>query len=838
MAGSDLKDAHSTEEALQAKIQKLEHFINMSHRSAADFDATRAAELVDALQKASAKVEENAAQHERNAKQALREARRHALGQVRSFEEKARAAVKTWKFHGIQAVKAQKGADLPEHLYESHEDRMRDAVGDAEDKAEGVVEKLEDRIHEHYGKLEDQLGDASFNARGKVLRHKAERAEERLRELARTLGASAALKEAQAASRFAAEEKSWRASHAPQLLVATRQSANASVKSSSEDSEVMAAQAMEQQAANHFKNSLSSLRELSAEDIISKASNWRTLQDLAAASRPSGSDSWEEALESNTKKLEQFNNESRKSAADFDASHAAKLAEAVHRAAGHVEHDADEQRHNMKAAMKAARKNARQHVKTLEAEARAAAKSWKFHGRRAVKAQRSARVPEHVYERHEDRMRDAVGDAEDRAENAAERLEEKVTHHFERLEDQLGDASFNARGKVLRHKAERAEERLRELARTLGASAALNEAQAASRFAAEEKSWRASHAPQLLVATRQSANASVKSSSEDSEVMAAQAMEQQAANHFKNSLSSLRELSAEDIISKASNWRTLQDLAAASRPSGSDSWEEALESNTKKLEQFNNESRKSAADFDASHAAKLAEAVHRAAGHVEHDADEQRHNMKAAMKAARKNARQHVKTLEAEARAAAKSWKFHGRRAVKAQRSARVPEHVYERHEDRMRDAVGDAEDRAENAAERLEEKVTHHFERLEDQLGDASFNARGKVLRHKAERAEERLRELARTLGASAALKEAQAASRFAAEEKSWRASHAPQQLLGGCQTVYLIFCSEAISQRCQVGKACAEMPGACNRAFHGVDHQSVSAIQQALKCDDSFLS
>ncbi|CAE7207709.1 unnamed protein product, partial [Symbiodinium pilosum] len=498
MAGSDLKDAHSTEEALQAKIQKLEHFINMSHRSAADFDATRAAELVDALQKASAKVEENAAQHERNAKQALREARRHALGQVRSFEEKARAAVKTWKFHGIQAVKAQKGADLPEHLYESHEDRMRDAVGDAEDKAEGVVEKLEDRIHEHYGKLEDQLGDASFNARGKVLRHKAERAEERLRELARTLGASAALKEAQAASRFAAEEKSWRASHAPQLLVATRQSANASVKSSSEDSEVMAAQAMEQQAANHFKNSLSSLRELSAEDIISKASNWRTLQDLAAASRPSGSDSWEEALESNTKKLEQFNNESRKSAADFDASHAAKLAEAVHRAAGHVEHDADEQRHNMKAAMKAARKNARQHVKTLEAEARAAAKSWKFHGRRAVKAQRSARVPEHVYERHEDRMRDAVGDAEDRAENAAERLEEKVTHHFERLEDQLGDASFNARGKVLRHKAERAEERLRELARTLGASAALKEAQAASRFAAEEKSWRASHAPQQL----------------------------------------------------------------------------------------------------------------------------------------------------------------------------------------------------------------------------------------------------------------------------------------------------------------------------------------------------
>ena len=774
-AASRPSGSDSWEKALEANTKKLEQFNNESRQSAMDFDASRAAELADAVHKASAHVEHDVEEQKHNMRAAMKDARHRAHQHVKMLEAEAKTAAKAWKYHGRRAVKAQRAARVPEHVYEHYDDRMRDAVGDAEDKAEDAAERLEDKVGHHYEKLEDDFEDASLNARAEALRHGAEKAEHRLRELARNLGAEAALREAQAAARFGAEEKSWKAAKAPQMLAALPQSANVS-------SEVRAAQALEAQAADGFQSRLSSLRDTSAEEVISKASQWQTLHDLAAASRPSGSDSWEKALEANTKKLEQFNNESRQSAMDFDASRAAELADAVHKASAHVEHDVEEQKHNMRAAMKDARHRAHQHVKMLEAEAKTAAKAWKYHGRRAVKAQRAARVPEHVYEHHDDRMRDAVGDAEDKAEDAAERLEDKVGHHYEKLEDDFEDASLNARAEALRHGAEKAEHRLQELARNLGAEAALREAQAAARFGAEEKSWKAAKAPQMLAALPQSANVS-------SEVRAAQALEAQAADGFQSRLSSLRDTSAEEVISKASQWQTLHDLAAASRPSGSDSWEKALEANTKKLEQFNNESRQSAMDFDASRAAELADAVHKASAHVEHDVEEQKHNMRAAMKDARHRAHQHVKMLEAEAKTAAKAWKYHGRRAVKAQRAARVPEHVYEHHDDRMRDAVGDAEDKAEDAAERLEDKVGHHYEKLEDDFEDASLNARAKALRHGAEKAEHRLQELARNLGAEAALREAQAAARFGAEEKSWKAAKAPQQLLGHFGIWHLVF-------------------------------------------------
>ena len=766
VAGSKPKDTDSWEKTLESQTQKLERFNNESRKSALDFDASHAAELADAVEKASWHVEHDAEEQKHRMKATLKDARRKAHEHVKALEAEAKAAAKSWKYHGRRAVRAQRAAHMPEHVYERHEDQMQDAVGDAEDKAEDAAERLEEQVSHHYEKLEDELADASIGSSGKALRHRAEKAQHRLQELAWNLGAQAALKEALAKARFAAEEKSWKESRAPQLLAAVPHSANIS-------SEVTTAQAQEQHAADSFQNSLNSLKEMSPPEIIRKVSGWHTLQELVAGSKPKDTDSWEKTLESQTQKLERFNNESRKSALDFDASHAAELADAVEKASWHVEHDAEEQKHRMKATLKDARRKAHEHVKALEAEAKAAAKSWKYHGRRAVRAQRAAHMPEHVYERHEDQMQDAVGDAEDKAEDAAERLEEQVSHHYEKLEDELADASIGASGKALRHRAEKAQHRLQELAWNLGAQAALKEALAKARFAAEEKSWKESRAPQLLAAVPHSANIS-------SEITTAQAQEQHAADSFQNSLNSLKEMSPPEIIRKVSGWHTLQELVAGSKPKDTDSWEKTLESQTQKLERFNNESRKSALDFDASHAAELADAVEKASWHVEHDAEEQKHRMKATLKDARRKAHEHVKALEAEAKAAAKSWKYHGRRAVRAQRAAHMPEHVYERHEDQMQDAVGDAEDKAEDAAERLEEQVSHHYEKLEDELADASIGASGKALRHRAEKAQHRLQELAWNLGAQAALKEALAKARFAAEEKSWKESRAPQPLLG----------------------------------------------------------
>ena len=766
VAGSKPKETDSWEKTLESQTKKLERFNNESRKSALDFDASHAAELADAVEKASWHVEHDAEEQKHRMKATLKDAQRKAHQHVKALEAEAKAAAKSWKYHGRRAVRAQRAAHMPEHVYERHEDHMEDAVGDAEDKAEDAAERLEEQLSHHYEKLEDELADASFDASGKALRQRAEKAQHRLQELARNLGAHAALKEALAKARFAAEEKSWKESRAPQLLAAVPHSANMS-------SEVATAQAQEQHAADSFQNSLNSLKDMSTPEVIRKVNGWQTLQELVAGSKPKETDSWEKTLESQTKKLERFNNESRKSALDFDASHAAELADAVEKASWHVEHDAEEQKHRMKATLKDARRKAHQHVKALKAEAKAAAKSWKYHGRRAVRAQRAAHMPEHVYERHEDHMEDAVGDAEDKAEDAAERLEEQLSHHYEKLEDELADASFDASGKALRQRAEKAQHRLQELARNLGAQAALKEALAKARFAAEEKSWKESHAPQLLAAVPHSANMS-------SEVATAQAQEQHAADSFQNSLNSLKDMSTPEVIRKVNGWQTLQELVAGSKPKETDSWEKTLESQTKKLERFNNESRKSALDFDASHAAELADAVEKASWHVEHDAEEQKHRMKATLKDARRKAHQHVKALETEAKAAAKSWKYHGRRAVRAQRAAHMPEHVYERHEDHMEDAVGDAEDKAEDAAERLEEQLSHHYEKLEDELADASFDASGKALRQRAEKAQHRLQELARNLGAQAALKEALAKARFAAEEKSWKESHAPQLLLG----------------------------------------------------------
>ena len=506
--------------------------------------------------------------------------------------------------------------------------------------------------------------------------------------------------------------------------------------------------------------------------VINKANRWRTVHDLLAGSKPKNAKSLEETLEAKTKKLEQFTksyNVSQKGAVDFNVTRAAELFEAVSKALAMVEQSVEAHRHDAKASVKAAQQDALGQVQKLEGQARAAVRAWRSDGRRAVRAQREANMPEQLYESHDDLMRDAVGDAEGQAQNVAERLDDSINEYYEHLADELGDLSIDARSTALRHSAEMAQDRLQELARGLGAQAALREAQ----VGAAEKSWKESHAPQLLAALPQSTNVS-------SEVVTAQAQEQRAADGFQSKLKSLKETPAEHILSKASDWQTLQELAAASRPHGADSWEKALESNTKKLEKFNNESHKSVLDFNASRAAELADAVKKASPQVKHDLEEQKHNMKAAMKDARHRAHQRVKTLEAEAKTAAKSWKFHGRRAVKAQREARVPEHVYEQHEDRVQDAVGDAEEKAEDAAERLEEKLSRHFEKLEDELGDLSIDAHSKELRHSAEKAQDRLQELARGLGAQAALREAQAAARFGAAEKSWKESHAPQLLLG----------------------------------------------------------
>lgn len=198
--------------------------------------------------------------------------------------------------------------------------------------------------------------------------------------------------------------------------------------------------------------------------------------------------------------MQKFNKKPRKNVLDFNASRAVELVYAVETAAAHVELNDRRKEESMKSSLKKTRYAAVQHVKSLEFETRDAAHQWKAVGKQAVKAQRFAHISENVYERHEDVMRDAVGDVSNRAENIADRLKDQVNDYFSHIEDEVQRSSFDGRSRELLSESRKAISELHEVTERLGAQAAYQEAESSARFREEEKRWESYQSPKMLFA--------------------------------------------------------------------------------------------------------------------------------------------------------------------------------------------------------------------------------------------------------------------------------------------------------------------------------------------------
>jgi len=195
-------------------------------------------------------------------------------------------------------------------------------------------------------------------------------------------------------------------------------------------SDVSQAAQLEDEAANRAREALETLRQAHAAAIEGQAAGWKSAEDFASEFHDQSIDSWEKTLEQRIQLLEKFNAQPRKSILDFNATNAVELIYKVNAAAAEVEQLSKKQEEAATNAFKKAKYAAMQQVKSMEYDARSAAKQWKQLGKKTVSAQRAAGMGENVYERHSDVMSDAAGDVDNRAENYGERLQDEVRDYF------------------------------------------------------------------------------------------------------------------------------------------------------------------------------------------------------------------------------------------------------------------------------------------------------------------------------------------------------------------------------------------------------------------------
>lgn len=217
-ASSTQKDAHVWENALEKRIQMLDKFNKEHRKDVLDFNASRAVELVYAVQTAAAHVELNNRRKEESMKSSLKSTRYAAIQHVKSLEADTRDAAHRWKAVGKMAVKAQKAAHMSENVYERHEDVMSDAAGDVANRAENKADRLKDQVNDYFSRIEDEVHRSSFDARSRELLRQAKDVVSELHEVAERLGAQAAYQEAESSAKFKEEEKRWESYQSPKML--------------------------------------------------------------------------------------------------------------------------------------------------------------------------------------------------------------------------------------------------------------------------------------------------------------------------------------------------------------------------------------------------------------------------------------------------------------------------------------------------------------------------------------------------------------------------------------------------------------------------------------------
>eukprot|EP00913_Durusdinium_trenchii_P028219 g26454.t1 len=224
------------ENALEKRIQMLDKFNKEHRKDVLDFNASRAVELVYAVQTAAAHVELNNRRRgtwrdgrkEESMKSSLKSTRYAAIQHVKSLEADTRDAAHRWKasaavprdaaFRCREEDPAQKAAHMSENVYERHEDVMSDAAGDVANRAENKADRLKDQVNDYFSRIEDEVHRSSFDARSRELLRQAKDVVSELHEVAERLGAQAAYQEAESSAKFKEEEKRWESYQSPKML--------------------------------------------------------------------------------------------------------------------------------------------------------------------------------------------------------------------------------------------------------------------------------------------------------------------------------------------------------------------------------------------------------------------------------------------------------------------------------------------------------------------------------------------------------------------------------------------------------------------------------------------
>lgn len=252
-------------------------------------------------------------------------------------------------------------------------------------------------------------------------------------------------------------------------------------------------------------------------------------------------------------------------------------------------------------------------------------------------------------------------------------------------------------------------------------------------------------------------------------VAAAATEEEAAKTHAQTELERLKVTGVQELERQVVSWSSVDELAEASRNRNADAAEQALESRIRALDRFIEKPRKTVLDFNATQAVELVLRVNSASADVERMVQEQKQKMAAEFSKAKKAAMEKARSMEQQARLAARQWKAKGKDTIHAEKAARLGEDVWERHSDVLSDAAGDLSDRAEYFAERLEDKVSDDFSSLRAQLRSTRTNQRTEGLLSRAKLAVSRVGKIVDSLGATAAYKEAKSTAMFQAEEKKW---------------------------------------------------------------------
>eukprot|EP00933_Yihiella_yeosuensis_P031877 TRINITY_DN25483_c0_g1_i1.p1 TRINITY_DN25483_c0_g1~~TRINITY_DN25483_c0_g1_i1.p1 ORF type:complete len:485 (+),score=153.63 TRINITY_DN25483_c0_g1_i1:76-1530(+) len=253
--------------------------------------------------------------------------------------------------------------------------------------------------------------------------------------------------------------------------------------------------------------------------------------------------------------------------------------------------------------------------------------------------------------------------------------------------------------------------------------------------------------------------------------------EEEAHQRTAELVNDLKAADVSAIESKAAGWTTIQELEEQVTPHDANAWADVLVKRIELLEDFNKKDRKTLLDFDAKQAVEIVYKLKQASFELQNVADQQKKNMKAALKKASHAAMQMVKGQELAAKRAAREWKTAGKETVRAQKNARMSEDVYERHSDVMSDAAGDAGDRAENYAERLIDTVRDHFIDMEDKINtDTMLAEKNRQLQQRTKVALHAFRKVVANLGAEATYQEAKSSAAFQQEEKNYEATRSGQ--------------------------------------------------------------